>query len=132
MAYTPVEIIALVFALLILIKLVVLMIKPKAWMDSVAFPIYRNPAVSGGVFAILAAVIFYYLIAELTIVQIFATVAFTSFMMSLGLLVYSKEILVFAQKVAQKFIKKGFTGTQWVITIVWLILALWVLKDLLM
>jgi len=125
MAYTPIEIIAVLFSLLVIIKLIVISINPKAWMDQVAKPIYKNPVTSGTIMAVLAVVFFYYLLAELTVTQIYAAIAFMAMLTGVSFCHYSKEMLPWADKV----IKKPFSGTMWLLILVWLVISVWVLLE---
>ena len=125
MAYTPVEIIAVLFSLLVIIKLIVVSISMKSWMENVARPIYRNPVTSGIIMSILAVVFFYYLLAELTVTQIYAAVAFMAMITGVSFCHYSKEMLPWAEKVS----KKPFSGTMWLLILVWIVLSVWVLLE---
>ena len=124
MASTPIEIIALLFAALILVKIgVIIFSGPKKWMDTVK-PIYANPKTSSIVAVLLALLVFWYLIQELTIVQIFAVIAFTSLLMGLSFFQHSKEVWEMAQKMLKK--NKGqFLGPEWLLILVWIVLSVW-------
>ena len=122
---TPIEIIAALFAILGLIKLVVILISRKSWWP-ITKGVYGNPHVSGIVFLVLAAIVLFYLLQELTIVQIIATAVFVSLLMGVGFMSYSKETLALAKKV----IDKGFSGWMWLYIIIWLILLLWVFYEI--
>ena len=73
---TPVEIIALIFVVIGVIKLVVLMISPKSW-KSVPDAFFKQPILMMLVSFVLAAIVLYYLLTEMTIVQIAAVMLFT-------------------------------------------------------
>jgi|SRR3989344_7237288 len=126
MAFTPLEIIAFVFALLVIIKIIFIIINKQAWYKSVAKPIYDNIKASGFIFTILAVIIFYFLIRELTITQIFAALAFSSLLIALGLLQW-KDI----GSLVKKAYSQKFNIWTWLYIIVFLILVLWVLYEIL-
>jgi len=123
---TPVEFIAALLAFVTLIKLVVITVNKKAWYNKVAAPIYGNAKSSSKVFLVLAAIIFYYLIQELSIVQIYASLAFTSMIMGAGLMMYSKDVL----QMAKKALSRKFDGMTWLYIIIFAILSIWVLNSL--
>lgn len=122
---TPVEWIAGLFAILAIVKLIVVIFNKKAWVKNVSKPILGNKA-SGLLFAILAIVIFYFLILELSIVQIFAVMAFTGMIIGFAYMDYSKELMSLVDKV----MKRKFSGWMWIQVIVWLVLSVWVLMEL--
>ena len=76
---TPIEIIALVFALVVAVKIIVILIKAETWMKFVKF-IYSNSVLAQIISLILAGVTLYYLVRVegLSIVQIFAVFLFIS------------------------------------------------------
>jgi hypothetical protein len=117
---------AIILAVLALIKLFVILIKPRAWLPVVEF-FYNKPNITMIVSAILAAVTFCYLIKELTLVQIFATMLFTSLLAMVTVSVYSKEII----SVAKKMLKdRKLLSKAWLSIIIWIILSILVLKEL--
>ena len=67
---TPIEIIALIFVVFGLIKLLVIAVNPKAW-AKVPQKMAAQPVLLTVVSLVLAGVVLYYLRAELSIVQIF-------------------------------------------------------------
>ena len=120
---TPIEWIALIFAALGLIKMIVILVNKKSWWP-IAKGVYGNPGVTSVVVLVLAAIVFWFLIQELTIVQIIAAAAFTSLLIAMGFMSYSKELL----PVIEKIFKKGFSGGwMWAQIIIWVILLVWVL-----
>ena len=72
---TPVEIIALILAIFILVKLVVLAIRQKAWMR-IPRVVFAKPILAMIVSILLAGVVLYYLLMEISIVHIFASMLF--------------------------------------------------------
>lgn len=120
----PIEIIALVFALAILIKLITVLISPKSWLALVK-KIYASPAILMIVELILACIIFYYLnVAGITLIQIAAIGAFIALLMGISVAAYYKDILGMAEKMLKNhaIVKKA-----WLAILIWLILALWIL-----
>jgi amino acid transporter len=117
----------LIFALGILVKLLCVLIKPKAWLGVVK-KIYMSPVVLIIIELILAGIVFYYLNqAGITIVQIAAIGAFVALLMGISLAAYLKD----AMNVAEKLLKdKAILKKTWLAIIIWLALAIWVLYAL--
>lgn len=128
MAFTPVEIIALVVILFSAIKILVLLINPKAWMDFVK-KFYKNPGLIKVVGFILAIVIFYYLyyISGITIVQILAVTAFIAVFVLIGIAGETDNLI----RKYQDMIKKGKLWKRyWFYTLLWVILLGWGIKEI--
>ena len=127
---TPIEYMATIVAIAVVVKLLVILIKPSAWMKMVVKPVYSNP-----IFLIIAGLVlaggslWYLLDSGITIVQIFAVLFFLSMTAMITAATYSKEIL----SVAGKMLKdKKFLRMAWLSIIIWFVLALWTLKELFM
>jgi len=126
MAFTSIEIIALIVIILAAIKMLVLLIKPKAWMNF-ASGFYKKPALAQLFAFILAVVVFYYLIQVFTVVQILAVTAFVALLMMFAL---AKDLEWFISKFKAR-IKKGTIWKQyWFYTLIWLVLLAWGVKEL--
>ena len=91
MTFTALEVIALIFAVISLIKIIVILVNKIGWYNNVVKPVYTNSVISRMIIALLAVVVFYYLAQELSIIQIFSVVAFTGLLMALSFLSFSKE-----------------------------------------
>jgi drug/metabolite transporter (DMT)-like permease len=120
---TPIEWMALIFALLAGIKILVILIKPGSW-GNVTNAVYSKPVVTMIVSLILAGFFLNYLLMELTIVQIAAVMLFLAPLMALGISAYSKDLSKLANKILKdrKIVKKA-----WLAILVWLIFVVWVL-----
>lgn len=123
---TPLEIIALLFAALSLTKLVVILINKKAWANSVASPIYSNANRSMLIFSSIAVIVFYFLVQELSIVQIFATIAFSSMLVGIGFMQHAELM----QSLIKKAYAKKLSFGSFAYVFVWLALLFWVLADI--
>ena len=119
---TPIQIMALIVALLGGIKLIVILIDPKIWLKKVVKPIYSNPMFASVLGLLIAGVSLYYLNKSFTIVQIFAVMVFFMGLMLMSFAAVSKEMLVLADKVLKKDCLKKF----WLPTLVWILLLIWV------
>jgi len=127
MAFTSVEIIALVMIVLATIKMIVLLVKPKAWMNF-AKQIYSKPNVAKAIGFVLAAIVLYYLIdAGITIVQILAVSVFVALLMMIGLASEASLII----KKLDALIKKGnLWKDYWFYSLVWIALLAWGVMEL--
>jgi len=122
----PIGIMALVFIIAVVIKILVVLINPKSWVGLMK-KTWSSPLVTTILSIILAAITLYYLLQTLTIIQIFAVMLFTGFVAAIGVSVYSKEIT----KIAEKILKdKKLLKKVWLPLIIWIILALWGIKEL--
>jgi len=124
MVFSTIEWFALVLAVLTIVKLLVISINAKSWM-SFSKSLFVKPWLATTVSLVLALVVLYYLLAELTIVQIFATMLFLSLLMAASLAHFYKDL----HKTVNKNIK-GKIKDMWLSIIIWMILSVWVLVSL--
>jgi len=83
--FTSIETIALIFIVLVLIKMFVLLVRPKAWVHF-ASEIYSVPKVTQAVLLVLATIVLYFLVdGGMTVVQILASSAFVGLLLAMGL-----------------------------------------------
>jgi len=127
MAFTPVEWLAVIIAVLGAIKLIVILVKPLAWFNTVVKKVFAKPVITGTIALVLASISLIYLLEELTIVQIFGVMFFFSMLMLVSIASYSKEMMQFATKIYHEkdIIKKG-----WFSILIWIALLVWVLTVL--
>ena len=122
---TSIEVLATIFAVLVLVKMAFIRTNPKAWMNF-AQPILRNSVVALSVYLVLAAVVGYFIFSSMTIVQVGAVMLFTSLLMGVGLAPYSQVIL----KVGQEMLTEGVEKA-WLSMLIWTCISLWVLYGVL-
>ena len=123
---TPVEIIALSFVVLAVVKVVVIFINPAFW-KPVVKAVYAKPIYTTGVSLILGAVILWYLLAELTIVQIFASMTFMMTLMMLQFGSLGEEIM----ELSNKFLNdRSIMKKLWLPLTIWLVLVVWVAYEI--
>ncbi|MEK6937315.1 MAG: hypothetical protein AABW58_04560 [Nanoarchaeota archaeon] len=125
----PLEIISFLFALLILVKLVFVIFSKQTWYRNVAMPIYKNPKVSSLVILIIALIIFYYLIQSITLIELFAAMAFTNMITALSFMFYTKEFSELVKKVYSKNFKFTIFGILYLLF--WILLSLKVIYKVL-
>ncbi len=119
---TPIQIMALIVAVLGAIKLIVIVIDPKIWLKKVVKPIYANTMLASLIGLIIAGVSLYYLKQTMTIVDIFAVMLFFFGLMLMSFAVMSKEMVALADKVLRKDGLMRF----WLPMLVWILLLIWV------
>ncbi|MBI4118222.1 MAG: hypothetical protein HY455_01635 [Parcubacteria group bacterium] len=122
MQLSPVDIFATVFAVLVLVKLVVVLIDAKAWMKYVADPIYKNPNIAMGVYLALLALAAYYLRPIISAAEFGSVLFIAAFLFGIAFLPYAKETLKFRDAI----IAKGL-GKAWFPVLLWALLAVAVL-----
>ena len=119
---TPIETIALIFIVVAAIKILVILMKPKAWANLVK-KVWTTPFTIAILSLILAIIVLYYLTeAGITILHIFAVMLFTALLAAIGVSAYAEEITSLAQKLLRdkKFVKKA-----WLSIVIWILLILW-------
>lgn len=119
-----IEIMALIVALLTIIKILTIVWKPKAWMDNVVKKVHINSGVSLVAGIIIAGISLYYLLQSMTIIHIFAVLLFFAGLMLITVSSYTKEIVGLADKLLKD---KNSIKKAWLSLLIWLILAVWVL-----
>jgi len=124
MVFSTIEWFALFLAVFVLIKLIVISFNAKAWMRF-SRSLFVKPWLTTTVSLILALVVLYYLLVEMTIVQIFAVMLFLSLIITAGLAHFAKDI----HKTIARDIK-GKIKDSWLSIIIWFIFSIWVLISL--
>jgi hypothetical protein len=123
---TPVDIMALLLVVILFTKLGTMFFFPSSLLTTTK-KIYGSPTVVlTGVGLVMAGVTGYFLLQELSIVQVFACLLFFSSLTMIGVASFTEELISFAEKIMTPDIMKK-TMMAW---IVWVFLALWVLKEL--
>jgi len=103
------------------LKILVILIKPKAWVRFTA-KLYSNPQITSIISLVLAMVILYFLlISGLTIVQILAVTLFVALLMLAGLAPYIKKLIPWIEKQDLRQIMKD----TWLYSLVWVGLITW-------
>jgi|TARA_Y100000310_G_scaffold339052_1_gene430535 hypothetical protein len=127
MTFTPVEIIALIVIIAGVIKMIVLLINPKAWMNF-AKSVYSKPSFTSFVALVLAAVVLWYLIQSgITIVEVLAVSAFVTLLIAVGL---AKEVGPLMKKYEAMIKKDKLWKEYWLYALAWILLMAWGVKEL--
>ncbi|MFQ5916429.1 MAG: hypothetical protein ACE5I0_01310 [Candidatus Binatia bacterium] len=118
---TPIEILATIFAVFVIVKLVVVTVKPGLWMKW-AEGMLKNELLITLIYFVLAVIIGYYIFAELTVVQVAAVTLWVSMLIGIGFVPYSKILL----KLRDELVSVGISKA-WLAMLIWAVLAIWVL-----
>jgi len=81
---TPIEIMAVIVALAVLIKLVLMVASPKSWKNTVTKRSWANPILTTIISLVAIVVSLIFLLRELSIIQIFAVMFFAMSLMMLS------------------------------------------------
>jgi len=129
MDYSITQILALIFIVIASVKLLVILIKPSAWLKIVK-KVWKNSTHVMIICLVFAALVLYLLILDgITIIQIFAVMAFVSLLAGVGVAMYSDSIVNLAQKLLRD---RHIVKKSWLFILIWVILILWGLKELFM
>ena len=123
----PVEIMALLVAAAVIVKLVVALINPGSWLKNITTRFFSHPILTILLSTVLAVVALVFLLKELTIVQIFASLLFLMPLIALAFVPFAGDLLDMVSRIlsGRNALKKA-----WLASLIWLILALWVLYAL--
>lgn len=126
---TALEIIATIFALLILVKIVVVLVNPQLWMKKVAEPLLGNPPLATAVYGGLAIVVGYYVFTSLDITDVAAVMAFGALVGGLGMIPYAQPLLKTAEEMVAT--RSNLLRKARLPLVIWVVIALWVLTSVL-
>jgi len=118
---TMITIFAGVLILLTCVKILVILIKPQAWVKFTA-RLYSNPKITSIISLVLAMVVLYFLLASgLSIVQILAVTLFVALLILSGIAPYIKQLIPWIEKQDLRKIMKD----TWLYSLVWIGLITW-------
>ncbi|MBS3151469.1 hypothetical protein J4443_03770 [Candidatus Woesearchaeota archaeon] len=123
---TPIEIFAWVVVVVSLIKILVILKNPERWIDIIEV-VWKNPKAFVVVSLVLAGIVFYQLLQEISIVQIFGVILFVVLISAAGMAVYSKEVLQLGRKLLKE---KNIARKAWLSILIWVLLIILVIKEL--
>ncbi|MFQ5541361.1 MAG: hypothetical protein ACE5E2_00910 [Candidatus Binatia bacterium] len=118
---TPIEILATIFAVFVIVKLVIVIAKPGLWMKW-AGAMLKNDVMITLIYFVLAVIVGYFIFAELTVVQVAAVTLWVSMLIGIGFVPYSKILL----KLRDELVSVGISRA-WFAMLIWAVLAIWVL-----
>ena len=121
---TPIEIIAVVFSIIILVKFVfIMLIKPKGILQMIK-KMYMQKALMTIMVLVMIVVLLKYLLLELTVPQIFVAAVFGMMLYALLLVQHPKTLFAFAQGVLKE------QHRSWLPWLIFLGLSVWVLYSI--
>ena len=121
---TPVEIIALIFALAVLVKMVFFfVVGPKKWLNF-ADKMFKKTVLLNSVILLIAVVLLAFLLQEVNIIQIWVAALFGMCLMALVFVNYHKGYLEIIKEIFKDRAKS------WLIWAIFALLSIWVLYAL--
>ncbi len=118
---TSIEILATIFAVIVIVKLAVFIAKPGLSMKW-AGVLLKNEVLTTLTYLVLAVIVGFYIFAELTVVQVAAVTLWVSMLIGIGFVPYSKILL----KTSDELLSVGISKA-WLSMLIWAGLAIWVL-----
>ncbi|MFC1686742.1 hypothetical protein ACFL0E_00085 [Nanoarchaeota archaeon] len=119
-----IEILAVVLAVLILVKTIVILMKPKRLMD-LGEKVANQTFLLTTIITIFMVVVGYYVVSSVGIVSLMAVMLFSNLLMGLLLIQYPKSYLTLSEDILNNRKKT------WLPLLVWLALSVWVLIEVL-
>lgn len=125
---TPIEIIALLGAIIVPVKFVMILKGQGFWFKTVTSRYWGNAMATTLLSLVAVLITLVFLLQELTIVQIWAAAVFSMALVSLALAPFSRFMLEVERK---WFTETNVLKTGWIPAVVWILLIAWVLYALL-
>ena len=119
-----IEILALILAVVVLAKMIMLIFSPTGWFDF-AKRMTKHTGWMTLIYIVLAAIVGYYLFSTLTVVQVGASVLFASLLMGIAWIPHMKKLLK-----SKKDFTKDMMSRYWISILIWVLFALWILYAL--
>lgn len=126
---TPIEIIATIFAVLILVKLFLIIASPKTRVKIAEMILSKNSTILTMIILILTAIIGYYIFNSFTIVDVAAVMMFLWGLMALFFIQYPKISIELARESSKS--RDVFLRKNWLSILIWLAIAILVLYTIL-
>jgi hypothetical protein len=117
----PTNVLATIFAIAVLIKLIFIISKPNLWKKATDF-LLGNYLRTTVIYLILAVIVGYYVLTSINIIDVAAVMLFTSLLIGVALAPYSTSLLRLQEDVMKVGLEKA-----WLPMLIWGLLALWVL-----
>lgn len=121
---TAIEILATIFAVAVLLKLLILTVNPKLWMN-IAGTFLGRPVWTTIIYLILTVIVGYFVLTRVSIVDAAAVMLLTSLLIGVGAAPYSSTILKWREEMLSIGLRRAWLGM-----VVWAALAAWVLYAL--
>ncbi|MFQ5572518.1 MAG: hypothetical protein ACE5G0_22825 [Rhodothermales bacterium] len=118
---TAIELLATLFAVTVLVKLAIVSVRPKLWMN-ITGGLLGHYVLTTIIYSILAVIVGYYVLTSVSIVEVAAIMLLTSLLIGIGVAPYSGTILKWRDEILSIGV-----GRAWLAIVIWAALALWVL-----
>ena len=120
---TPLEVLAAIFGVLVLLKLLLIIFNPPLRIRIVESILNKNIAVLTIIYLALTAIVGYYVLSSLSIVEVAAVMMLMSGLMGLFFIQYQKIML----QLAKETLSSDFLSKNWLSILIWAALAIWAL-----
>jgi len=121
---TAIEVLATIFAVIVLIKVIILFFSPKSILPATKILIKGN-AVFKIIYLVLALIVGYYILQSLSIVEISAVFLLYALLIGLVFIPYAKSMINLTKAMVKN--KTKFLSKNWLIVLIMLIISLWTL-----
>jgi ABC-type protease/lipase transport system fused ATPase/permease subunit len=118
------KILGAIFAIAVLVKLIVFLIHPKAWMR-VAETLLKAHKITTLVYLVLAIIAAACIFTRLDIIEVAAVMFFTTVLMAMAMIPYSKAMLKLKEEISGSRLE--ILRNSWLAILVWLGFAIWIL-----
>lgn len=118
---TGIEILATIFAVAVLLKLAIVAVNPKLWMN-ITGALLKHSVLATIAYLIPAVVVGYYVLTRVRIVEVAAAMLLTSLLIDVGVAPYSGVVLKWREEILAVGI-----GKAWLAMVIWAALAVWAL-----
>ncbi|NQU82837.1 MAG: hypothetical protein HQ539_02710 [Parcubacteria group bacterium] len=118
---SSIEILALILALFILVKLITISFSPKKWIGFSRAILKSSPLVYI-IYLALTVLVGWIVLSKFSIVEVGAITLFVSLLISLSFLPYAKKLIVLSEDLMNGVIKKS-----WLVILIWTVLAVWII-----
>jgi hypothetical protein len=123
---SAIEIIAVIFAVFILLKVSIVLINPHGWFK-LADAILRNTIITTIAYLLIAVIVGYFIFRSFSIVQVAAIMLFSSILIGLGLLPFSETFLTIRDEMLGS--RSYILRKTWFTLLIWITIALWTLYE---
>ncbi len=121
---TPLEIIAVIFAISVILKIGFAVFAPKWRIKKVTW-FAEHPIVIEVLFGVCAVILAYFIFQELTIVHVVSAMVFTACLVGMVIFAYEDAFAGLLKGIPRS--SEEILQRQWINILIWLFLAVWVL-----
>jgi len=123
---SAIEIIAVIFAIFILLKVSIILINPHGW-SRLADAILSNKIITTTAYLLIAVIVGYFIFRNFSIVQVAAIMLFSSILIGLGLLPFSEIFLTIRDEMLES--RWYILRKTWFTLLIWITIAVWTLYE---